>query len=377
MTRRWRTGILGCGDIAPRYIRSLLCADSIELVAAASRNPASAARCAALFGGRAVAPEALLDAGLIEAVVILAPPQEHADAIARAIARGIHVYCEKPFALGVATAQELDALARRRNVMLAAAPATHLGPSLTRARRLVDDGSLGQIVGGAASMVYPGPDLWHHNPDHLFAAGGGPLWDMGVYHLAALVFLLGPIQSVQAAGRAARPERIIRQGPRAGAAIPVEVPTHIAGLVHFTRGVTVSVTFSFDGFGSRAPGIELYGTAGAIALGQPNDFAAPLHLSRKVGDWAVVEDDSGWTDAMWAIGVVEALDAWEHGRTPRTAPAFAAHVIDAMAAIEGLCHDGIESVALIGTSCPQPEPVAGYDQFAWHSGSGQKAGTRP
>jgi predicted dehydrogenase len=377
MTKRWRTGILGCGDIAPRYIRSLLCAENIELVAAAARTPGAAGRCAELFGGLAVAPDDLLDAALIEAVVILTPPQDHETAITRAIEQGIHVYCEKPFALSVPKAQKLTAMAEQAKVMLACAPATHLGPSLTRARRLIEEGSLGQIIGGAATMVYPGPDLWHHNPDHLFASGGGPLWDMGVYHLAALVFLLGPIQSVQAAGSAARPERIIRQGPRAGTAVPVEVPTHIAALVRFASGATVTVTFSFDGFGSRAPGIEIYGTAGAIALGQPNDFAAPLHMSQKVGDWGLVEDESGWSDVMWAIGVVEALDAREHGRAPRTAPDFATHVIDAMAAIEGLCHDGIESVASIGTRCLQPEPVSGYERFAWCEGSGQKAGTRP
>ena len=374
--RRWRTALLGCGDIAPRYARSLLCADSIELVAAASRSPASAGRVAQLFGGLAMTPEALLDDPRIEAVVILTPPQHHTEAITKAIGRGLHVYCEKPFALDPARAEALARMAAANGVMLAAAPAVHLGPSLNAARSLIDGGRLGTVIGGSATLVYPGPDLWHHNPDHLFAAGGGPLWDMGVYHLSALVFLLGPVAQVQAIGTNAFASRTIRQGPRGGSVIPVEVPTHVAALLRFACGALVSLTVSFDGFGSRAPGIELYGTTGAIALGQPNDFAAPVHLSTKFGEWGPVANQSGWDDRMWAIGPVEALAAHADGRETRTSPRFAAHVIDVMTAIDGLCHEGAGASAHIETKCRRPDPLAGYDGLGWCTPAEATAGTR-
>lgn len=376
MTKRWRLGILGGGDIAPRYAQSLGHALNVELVAAASRSPASASRCAEVFGGMAVEPDELLDGSLIEAVVILTPPQHHEQAIERAISSGLHVYCEKPFALTTSEAIHLAELAAQRNVMLAAAPATHLGPSLNAARKLMDAGRLGRIVGGAATMVYPGPDLWHHNPDHLFTFGGGPLWDMGVYHLSALVFLLGPIVQVQATGSQASAARTIRCGPRSGASIPVEVPTHVTAIVQFLSGVSVTLTFSFDGFASRAPGIEIYGTAGAIALGHPNDFAAPLHLSTKLGEWALHEDMSDWRDDMWAIGVVEALDAFAHGREPRTSPVLAAHAIDVMAAIDSLCKDKVLTTANIETRCRRPDPIAMYSQFSWCTASDRSSGMR-
>lgn len=365
MSRRWRTGILGGGDIAPRYAQSLAQADNIDLVAAASRSPASAQRCAALFGGQAVTPDELLREDLIDALVILTPPHHHEEAISRASERGLAIYCEKPFALTPEAATTLAIRAADGDILLAAAPAVHLGPSLTRARRLVDEGTIGEVIGGAATMVYPGPDRWHHNPDHLFTSGGGPLWDMGVYHLSALVFLLGPVASVQAAGSQGRSTRIIRQGPRRGIAIPVDVPTHVTALATFVSGAIVALTFSFDGFSSRAPGLEVYGAHGAIALGHPNDFAAPLHLSTTFGKWSLMEDTSGWHDNMWAIGVVEALDAFAHGRDPRTSPLFAAHVIDVMAAIERLCHTQGQTTATIETRCRRPEPIATYSQFPW------------
>lgn len=365
MNRRSRTGLLGCGDIAPRYACSLNNAANVELVAAAARTAASAAACELVFGGRTVSPDELLDPELIEAVVILTPPSQHEDAILLAIERGIHVYCEKPFALSASRAQELTALAKRRSMMLAAAPATHLGPSLGNARTLIDEGRLGRIIGGAATMVYPGPDRWHHNPEHLFASGGGPLWDMGVYYLSALVFLLGPVAAVQATGSRSRSTRNIWKGPRSGTSIPVDVPTHVTALATFVSGASVTLTFSFDGFSSRAPGLEIYGIDGAIALSQPNDFAAPLYISTTFGEWSRIEDATGWHDNMWAIGVVEALDAFAHGREPRTSPLFATHVIDVMAAIERLCHRHRQTTATIETRCKRPEPIATYSQFPW------------
>lgn len=365
MSGRWRIGLLGGGDIAPRYARSLMTSDKVELVAAASRSPASAARCAEVFGGTVVTPEAMLTGGMIDAVVILTPPQHHESAIRTAIAHGIHAYCEKPFAMSLDGARTLAALAEDRGVMLAAAPAVHLGPSLGRARDLVEDGTLGALIGGAATLVYPGPDLWHHNPDHLFAQGGGPIWDMGVYHLAALVFLLGPIAQVQAFGTVSRDVRTIRQGPRSGYTIPVEVPTHVSALLQFESGPVVTLTCSFDGFASRAPGLELYGTKGALALGHPNDFAAPLHLSTRLGEWREIAGLEGWTDAMWSIGPIEALSAFVAGQTPRTAPQFAAHIIEVMAAIERLCHEPDSTTASIASRCSQPEPITSYDGLGW------------
>jgi predicted dehydrogenase len=353
-----------------------MCAGNIELVAAASRSAASAERIARMFDGAALPPEALFADRTLEAVVILSPPQDHEDAIRHGIASGKHVYCEKPFALDVARADELARLAADRGVMLAAAPAVHLGPSLTHARRLIDAGTLGKVVGGAATLVYPGPDLWHHNPDHLFGAGGGPLWDMGVYHLSALVFLLGPIVAVQAVGSAAAATRTIRQGPRTGSTVPVEVPTHVVASAGFASGAQVSLTFSFDGYGSRAPGIEIYGTDGAIALGHPNDFVAPLHVSTRVGQWEAVTDDMGWQDHMWAIGPVEALASHANGSEPRTSPRFATHVIDVMTAIERLCHEGSGTAARIETRCRRPDPIVAYDGLHWQTPAAATAGMR-
>src|SRR4028118_1176257 len=101
-------------------------------------------------------------------VLNLKPPLAHGDLARRALLSGKHVYSEKPLAGSLAETRELSELAERKGRLLACAPATFLGPALQTARVIIDAGGIGDVVGVRATMVYPGPDLWHHNPAPLF-----------------------------------------------------------------------------------------------------------------------------------------------------------------------------------------------------------------
>ncbi len=333
-SRVWGVGILGAGDIAPRYIESLRYARNLRLILIASRTREKMETMATRFGLAPVSPEQLFADSRIDLILILTPPQHHAQAIRAALCAGKHVFCEKPFASSRNECDELIAMARDRSLMLATAPATHLGPSVRALRELIRNETLGDVVGAAGTMIYPGPDLWHHDPDHLFAQGGGPLFDMGVYHLTVLVHLLGPIEAVHAFSGRYRSERTIVKGPSAGTSVPVEVDTHVSINLRFASGAIGHLTCSFDGFGSRAPGLEIYGSKGSVAMGQPNDFTAPLAVSTAIGSWQEQPTDPVWNDRMWAIGVVEAVAAWQRNAPPAADPAAAAHVIDVMHSVD-------------------------------------------
>jgi len=60
---------------------------------------------------------ALFDSGLIDAVVVSTSNDSHYDIAMQALDRGLHVLCEKPLALNVAQAEEIDtaAIARYRS----------------------------------------------------------------------------------------------------------------------------------------------------------------------------------------------------------------------------------------------------------------------
>ena len=76
--------------------------------------------------------------------------------------------------------------------------------------------------------------------------GGGPMLDMGPYYVTDLVNLLGPVASVIGVATRTRAERLMTSAPLAGARIPVEVATHVTGVLTFVSGAAVSMTMSFD-----------------------------------------------------------------------------------------------------------------------------------
>ena len=59
------------------------------------------------------------------------------------------------------------------------APDTVLGTGTQTARKAIDDAAIGSPVAATATMVTPGYERWHPNPDFYDAPGGGPLFDMG------------------------------------------------------------------------------------------------------------------------------------------------------------------------------------------------------
>ena len=140
----------------------------------------------------------------MEAILNLTPPQVHAPLTVQALEAGKHVYLEKPFAVtsvgGRARCWRPAAVSGRR---IGSAPDTVLGTGIQTARRLIDDGEIGRPIAATAFMMSPGHESWHPNPGFYYLRGGGPLLDMGVYYLTALVTLLGPIAAVSAMSSAA------------------------------------------------------------------------------------------------------------------------------------------------------------------------------
>jgi predicted dehydrogenase len=329
-----RVAILGAGDISARYAAGLAAHPGIELVAVASRRLERAQACAGPFGAEFLSPETLFARRDIDWLINLTPPLAHAATTEAALEAGFHVYAEKPLAATGEGADRLIDLAERKGLHLACAPATFLGPAQQTARALLDGGALGAPLGASTTMIYPGPDLWHHAPQALFGPGAGPIFDMGVYDVTALAHLFGDVAAVTAAGGRARDRRKVAKGPDAGCEFPVTEPTHAAALLEFASGPVATVTLSFDGVSSTAPGLEIQGSAGALALPRSGMFEGPMKLSKAMGEWERVEPtEGGWSDKLWVIGVLEAIDAAAAGARPRTHHGLARHVLEVLEAI--------------------------------------------
>lgn len=326
-------GMIGVGVISHQYFESLERLPNLKLVAVADINEARAAEVAAARGVDARSVDDLLASGDVDAVINLTVPAAHVEVGLRALAAGKHVFAEKPLGLTTAEARPLIE-AQAGGLRVGSAPDTVLGTGIQTARRVIDDGMIGEALGASLHWSAPGHERWHPAPGFYYQPGGGPLYDMGPYYLTSLVHLLGPIARVSGVARRSTRERLIETGPNAGTVIPVDVDTHITALLEHESGVASTVTLSFEVWATRAPKFEVYGAQGTLAVPDPNRFSEPVDVfTAASGEWALVPESAGCRNAGRGYGLADMAAAIAVDRPHRASGELAFHVLDTMESI--------------------------------------------
>jgi predicted dehydrogenase len=199
-----RIAAVGHGDIARRrhFLDLEELGERAQLVAIAGRDESSLERTAHQFGVPSWYTDAdeMLGREDIDAVLVLTPPKSHGRFAEKAIAAGKHVLVEKPLVMTFEEAAELLEALKAQQLK---APTTFMPlpdvetPEHRLVARLLAEG----IVGEATSVEC---HLGHRGPTHAdwfyrqALAGGGVLFDLGIYAVSAVVSLLGPARNVTA-----------------------------------------------------------------------------------------------------------------------------------------------------------------------------------
>jgi predicted dehydrogenase len=326
-----RIGVVGLGSISGAYLETLAGNRAVTITAVADLDQSRAEAVAlGLPQARAISVAELVASDTVDTVLNLTIPAAHADIALAAIEHGKHVYGEKPFAVTMDEGRAILAAAHEAGVVVGSAPDTVLGTGIQTARNAIDRGAIGRPLSAVATMVTPGHEYWHPNPDFYYVAGGGPVLDMGPYYVATLLHLMGPVRSVIASGSRLRRERTIATGRRAGETIPVEVLTHVSGVLEHSGGALSTITMSFDARSTRAVPIEVHGELGTLAVPDPNQFSGPVAVAGADESWSPIHPEAGYSDGARGIGLLEFVDAIEQGRTPRANGEFALHTLDVM-----------------------------------------------
>jgi len=327
-------GVIGCGNISDEYLTSLSTYPDVTVIGLAdldlSRARAQADKYGVAFAGSTAD---LLDQSAVELVINLTIPEAHAEVAIASVDAGKHVWGEKPITVDRVSARRLLDTAERNGVVIGCAPDTILGDGIQTSHRLMTAGRIGDAQTLLTLMQSSGPDSWHPRPAFLFARGAGPLFDIGPYYFATMAQLLGPIESVHAAGHRAREVRSVGSGPLAGTEFPVEVYTHVSALIRFASGVVGTSIFSFDS-PVRRQTFEITGSKGTMAV-PVSGFNGATEILDAAGD------DEAWEPIpaqgeprARGVGVLEMARAIRAGQEPRASGRLAYHVLDAMLAIE-------------------------------------------
>ncbi|MGN9909868.1 Gfo/Idh/MocA family protein [Phytohabitans sp. LJ34] len=349
-----RVGIVGLGVISRQYLNTLVGHPDVRVTAVADLDAARAEAVAAEFPGvEAVSVERLFDGAGVDTVLNLTIPAAHADIALAAIAGGKHVYAEKPLAVTFPGGRSIVDAAVAAGLRVGCAPDTVLGTGIQTARAAVDAGLIGRPIAASAVMVTPGHERWHPNPDFYYVAGGGPLMDMGPYYITALVHLLGPVRAVTGAASRLRGERVIGSGPRAGERIPVEVDSHVSGVLEHANGALTTITTSFDSVETAAVPIEVHGETGTLSVPDPNHFEGETRLFELGGsEWRPLKPSAGYVGAGRGVGLVDLVTS-----DGRASGELALHVLEVMTALLDSAAEGRRINLTTTVERPAPVPL--------------------
>ena len=272
----------------------------------------------------------------IDMVLNLTRPYQHFEVSKAALLAGKHVYSEKPLGADWEEGTALVELAKKKGLWIGGAPDTFMGAGIQTCRKLIDEGLVGDIIGGRCVMASHGVESWHPDPDFYYQRGGGPVLDMGPYYLTAPINLLGGIKKVYATGQTTFKERLITAEPHVGEIIKVNVPTHYETIITFDSGVNVSFLTTFDLYKVNQPNIVLYGTKGNITVPDPNCFGSQkgmIFLDGATEKERELPLEFDYSENSRCLGLADLAAAIEQKRPPRTSYLQTYHVLEAMTGI--------------------------------------------
>ena len=199
MSKTVRVGVIGVGQIGKSHLNGYTQkTKDVEIVAIADINEAEGRRVADLYKIPNVYTDfrELLKRDDIEAVDVCMHNNYHMPATVAALQAGKHVYCEKPMAGAYIDALTMYKTAQETGKMLSIQLNTLFENPTKAAKALIDQGKLGHIyharsvgfrrrgrpyVDGYGTAQFVQKEV----------CSGGALYDMGVYHIAMMLWLLG------------------------------------------------------------------------------------------------------------------------------------------------------------------------------------------
>jgi predicted dehydrogenase len=248
-----RFALIGAGAIAGTHSDALLQSDVAELSAVVDVNLQAAQEMAAKHGAEAHADlDSLFQAGEFDAAIVCTPPDSHPDICCRFLETGIHVLCEKPIAVSSLHAQKMFDAAEKGNAILTMASKFRFVKDVQKARDLIAEGVLGQLV-LFENMFTCNVDMskrWNSDPT---ISGGGVLIDNGTHSVDIMRFLLGPLADLQ-----------VVEGKRVQ---DIEVEDTVKIFVRSQSDVMGDIDLSWSINKDQPYFINLYGSEGTLHVG--------------------------------------------------------------------------------------------------------------
>jgi predicted dehydrogenase len=112
---------------------------------------------------------------------------------------------------------------------------------------------------------------------------------------------------------------------------PVNVTTHLTGVIEFQSGVLATVIASFEAYANTHPRIEIYGDQGTMTVPDPNTFGGPVKLMRAgQKEYQEIPLVFNYKDNSRALGLADMAKAIQTGRPWRANCMQQLHLVEVM-----------------------------------------------
>jgi len=272
--KKIKVGIIGTGSISNLHMAGYSRLPNVEVIAACDINKERATEYAKRYGIKHVFDDyrEMLKLSEIDAVSVCTWNDSHAPATVAALMAGKHVLCEKPPALNVNEAYDMQKAADKSGKLLMIGFVRRFGKNTKVMQELIKDGTLGEIYYAKTSCIRRcgNPGGWFSDKKR---SGGGPLIDLGVHMIDLARFLIGKPKAITVSGAV-----FSKIGPRNNVKLfdryrPADegdycdVEDMSVAMIRFDNGVVLNVETSFSQHIKEDQlTLELYGTKGGAVM---------------------------------------------------------------------------------------------------------------
>lgn len=269
-----KVGIIGTGSISHLHMAGYLALKNVEVVACCDVNEKRAFDFAKKYNvGRVFTDyNEILKMEDLDAVSICTWNNGHAPITIAAIKANKHVLCEKPPAMNVYEAFEMEKAAKESDKLLMIGFVRRFGKNTKIIQDFISKGTLGDIYYAKTSCVRRcgNPGGWFSDKKR---SGGGPLIDLGVHMIDLARYLLGKPHAVTVNG-----STFSNIGPRNNVKMvdryrPADVDDFCdvediaIAMIRFDNGTVLNVETSFSQhIKEEKLTLELYGTKGGAVI---------------------------------------------------------------------------------------------------------------
>lgn len=197
--------------------------------------------------------DAMLDDTALDAVIIATPSSSHLPLVKAALERDLHVFCEKPFTLSPADAEELTSLSATRGLVTQVGYHNRFVGAFCEAKRLLEAGAIGDVTHVLGEAYGPvvlksKGGTWRSQRTE----GGGCLYDYAAHVIDLVNWYLGEPQGVG--------------GTALKSIFSREIDDEVLSTLYFAGGRAgqISVNWSDESYRKMTTRVTLWGTAGRI-----------------------------------------------------------------------------------------------------------------